>query len=94
MIHFYNLPQNCTITIYTVAGEIVDKINHDASTYTGDDIAWFENFADEDVVFSGGMHSWDVVSEADQAIATGMYLYTVKDENSGDIQRGKLVIIK
>jgi hypothetical protein len=94
MIHFYNLPQRCVITIYTVAGEIVDKIHHDANTYSGGDVAWFENFADGDVVFSGGMHSWDVVSQADQAVATGMYLYTVKDEVSGDVQRGKLVIIK
>ena len=94
MIHFYNLPDRCTVTIYTIAGEIVDKFYHDSATYTGDDIAWYENFSNDDVVFSGGMHSWDVVSEADQAIATGIYLYTVKDETSGDVQRGKIAIIK
>ena len=94
MMHFYNLPERCTITIYTLAGEIVDKFYHDAATYTGDDIAWYESFAGSNVEFSGGMHSWDVVSEADQAIATGMYLYTVKNEDSGNVQRGKIVIIK
>ncbi len=94
MIHFYNLPNKCTVTIYTLAGEIVDAFSHDSDTYNGDDIAWYEDFAEGDIEFSGGMHSWDVVSEADQALATGMYLYTVKNDVSGDVQRGKIVIIK
>ncbi|MCP4581137.1 MAG: hypothetical protein GY839_05930 [candidate division Zixibacteria bacterium] len=94
MIHFYNLPDKCTIIIYTLAGEIVDHIYHDAATYSGGDIAWYGSFAGDGSVFSGGMHSWDVVSEADQALATGMYLYTVRNEVSGDIQKGKFVVIK
>ena len=94
MINFYNLPDKCTITIYTIAGEVVDKIYHDAATYNGGDISWYDNYSGEGSVFSGGLHSWDVVSEADQAIATGIYLYTVKDEVTGDVQKGKFVIIK
>ncbi len=93
-LHFFNLPEKCTITIYTLAGEIVDRIDHDAANYGGEDIAWYQNYAGEDVVFSGGFHSWDIVSESDQALASGMYLYSVKDEVSGDIQRGKFIIIK
>jgi hypothetical protein len=93
-IYFYNLPQKCQITIYTVAGEVVDRIEHDAATYSGADIAWYQNYASGDVVFPGGVHSWDVVSSADQAIATGLYLYTVKDDDSGNIQKGKFLIVK
>jgi hypothetical protein len=29
-----------------------------------------------------------------RAIATGLYIYVVEDLNTGEIQRGKLVIIK
>jgi len=94
MMHFYNLPSKCTITIYSLAGEIVDVFSHDSNTYSGEDITWYEDFAGDGIEFSGGMHSWDVVSESDQAVATGMYLYTVKNDNSGDVQRGKIVIIK
>jgi len=94
MIHFYNLPNKCTIAIYTMAGEIVDRIYHDAVTYDGSDIAWYESYAGSNTVFSGGLHGWDVVSEADQALATGMYLYTVKDDVTGDVQKGKFVVIK
>jgi len=94
MIHFYNLPNKCTIAIYTMAGEIVDRIYHDAAMYDGSDIAWYESYAGGNTVFSGGLHGWDVVSEADQALATGMYLYTVKDDVTGDVQKGKFVVIK
>jgi hypothetical protein len=93
-LYFFNLPGKCTITIYTLAGEIVDKIEHDAATYNGADIAWYQNYAQGDVTFSGGLHSWDVVSEADQAVATGLYLYSVKDNSTGEIQKGKFIVIK
>lgn len=41
-----------------------------------------------------GKLAWDVLSEAGRAIASGLYVYVVKDLDSGDVQRGKLVIIK
>lgn len=93
-IYFYNLPEKCRITIYTLAGEVVDNIDHNAVSGNGADIAWYDNYASGDVVMSGGVQSWDVVSKADQAIATGMYLFTVKDNATGDVQKGKFLIIK
>jgi len=41
-----------------------------------------------------GMEPWDILSEPQRAIATGLYIYVVQDEDTGDVQRGKLVIIK
>ena len=38
--------------------------------------------------------AWDLLSEYDRAIATGLYIYVVEDHATGEIQRGKLVIIK
>jgi len=35
-----------------------------------------------------------LVTASDQAIATGLYLFTVKDLDSGEISRGKFVVIK
>ena len=43
---------------------------------------------------TGGEDTWDLLTDNDQAIATGLYLYTVKDSNTGDIKRGKFLIIK
>ena len=41
-----------------------------------------------------GMHEWDILSEKVRAISSGLYIYVVEDLASGEIRRGKLVIIK
>jgi hypothetical protein len=94
LLYFANLPDVCTIKIYTIAGDLVDTIEHDGATYTGADVGWYEQYAAGEKVFSGGIHAWDLVTKADQALATGMYLYTVEDKNTGEISRGKFVVIK
>jgi len=95
LIWFANLPDEATIRIYTLAGDLVDEIEHNASSYNGSDISLLEQkIATQDVVFSGGEHAWDMVSQNDQAIASGLYLYTVKDNNSGKIYSGKFLVIK
>ena len=35
-----------------------------------------------------------LITSADQAIATGLYLFTVKDLATGNIKRGKFLVIK
>lgn len=95
-IYFYNLPANCEVRIYTLAGDIVADFVHDASTYDGTNIEWFRRFAGAGVPaqFAGGEHAWDLISKFDQAIATGLYLFTVKDTRSGDTSTGKFLVIK
>jgi len=95
-IYFYNLPANAEIKIYTLSGDLVADIIHDATTYNGSDIKWFQNFSGLGVTpqFAGGEHAWDLISKYDQAIATGLYLFTVKDLATGTIKRGKFVVIK
>ena len=41
-----------------------------------------------------GKLAWDVLSEYGRAIATGLYVYVVENLDTGEVQRGKLVIIK
>jgi len=93
-IYFYNLPAECEIVIYTLAGDIVKNITHDASS-NGSDTRWFQNYAsDGKQQFAGGEHAWDLVTDNDQAIATGLYLFTVKNSKTGDIKTGKFLIVK
>ncbi len=95
MIWFYNLPENAEVTIFTLSGELVDKFKHNANTYSGEGVDKLKNIStDKDIVFSGGEHAWDLITKWDQAIATGLYLFTVKDLDSGKIQRGKFLVIK
>ena len=95
MIWFYNLPENAEITIFTLSGELVDRIKHNSASYSGSDI---DNLADislrDNISFSGGEHAWDLISKWDQAIATGLYIFTVEDLDSGKLQKGKFLVIK
>ena len=95
-IYFYNLPNQCEIRIYTLAGDVVADIEHDAATYSGSDISWFQRFGGSQtpLQFSGGEHAWDLITKFDQAIATGLYLYSVKDRATGDVATGKFLVIK
>src|SRR5664280_941293 len=43
-IYFYNLPSDCEITIYTLAGDVVKRLQHN-STANGQDIRWFDQYA-------------------------------------------------
>ena len=93
-LYFNNLPMRCEVRIYTLAGDQVGSFTHDGSQYNGTDIEWYRQFSQGQTIFAGGEHAWDLVTEADQAIATGLYLFTVKDLDTGEIFRGKFVVIK
>ena len=93
-IYFFNLPSKCEISIWSLSGDLIDRFSHDAATYNGDDIEWFKTYADGSQIFAGGEHAWDLISKDEQAIATGLYFFTVKDENTGKIKKGKFLIVK
>lgn len=93
-IYFYNLPADCEVRIYSLGGDLVNKFEHHGSAYSGEGIQWFERFSRGDRVFAGGEHAWDLVTRDDQALASGLYFYTVENLNTGKIQRGKFLVIK
>ena len=95
-LYFANLPANCEIYVFTAAGDFLDKIDHNAQ-YDGSDIRWNQTFGSENAdqnVFSGGEHAWDLLTESTQIIARGVYIFTVKDLDSGKLYKGKFAIIK
>ncbi len=95
-IYFRNLPRRAEIKIFTLTGDVVAELQHDGSSYDGSGIRWFDNFASLGVPaqFAGGEHAWDLITKYDQAIATGLYLFTVKDLDNNEVKRGKFVIVK
>lgn len=82
-IEFVNVPAKCTIRIYTLAGDLVKKIEHDDGS--GDE-SW------------GSRALGDYqVSQYMQFVAPGIYLFHVEshvDGYEGDSKVGKFVIIK
>jgi hypothetical protein len=93
-IYFYNLPSQCEISVWSLSGDLVDQFTHDAKTYNGNDLDWFKTYSDGTQIFAGGEHAWDLITDSEQAIATGLYLFTVKDSNTGQVKKGKFVIVK
>ncbi len=63
-IHFANLPNRCTIRIYTLDGDLVREIYHDRPAGSGD--------ADHD--------SWNLITRNTQRIVSGLYYWTVEDD--------------
>ncbi len=93
-IYFFNLPSKCEISIWTIAGDLVDRFDHDAATYNGNDIEWFRTYSDGTQKFAGGEHAWDMISKNEQSIASGLYFFTVKNNTNGEIKKGKFLIVK
>ena len=92
-LYFTNLPARCQIRVYTLAGEIVAEMDHDAATYTGD-TPWYEAFSAEGRVAAGGEHAWDILSENRLSISTGLYLFSVRDLDTGETQTGRFAVIR
>lgn len=92
-LNFYNLPPRATIHVYTLAGEIVARMDHEADSYAGD-IRWYDNFSASNRTLPGGEHSWDILSESGLDLASGLYLFSVENLDSGEVQSGKFVLIK
>lgn len=93
-VMFANLPSECEVRIYTVAGDFVDEFKHDQN-YTGEESRWYTTYSDpNNTRFAGGEHAWDLLSKDNQIIARGIYLFSVKDTKTGKIFKGKFVVIK
>ena len=96
-IYFYNLPEHAEISIYTVNGDKIASMPHDAGNNEGQDIQWFSQTGTTQTtapIFSGGIHAWDIITDSDQALASGMYIVKVENKESGRVKTGKFMIIK
>lgn len=79
LIKFINLPEKCTIRIFSLAGELVKTVEHDGrATGIGG--------------YSRGDHDVKLLSESNRALASGIYIFTV--ESDLGTQTGKFVIIR
>ena len=63
-LHFYNLPKICTIRIYTMAGDLIQQIEHNRPDGGPD----------------AQQERWNLISRNTQAVVTGVYIYHVSSE--------------
>ena len=82
-IVFMNLPLNCVIKIYTLAGDLCKTIGHNSNARVNAPWMYGENGA-----------YWNLINENNQAVVSGIYLFSVQDVDSDYEFIGKFVIIK
>jgi len=78
-------------TIYTLSGDLVQEIEHNGASYRGGDL---DRLPAGNTVLAGGEHAWDLLTRYDEPVATGMYVFTVKDLDLEQVQVGKFLVIK
>ena len=91
---FINLPEKATIRIYTLAGDLVKIIEFDGSTYDAHEIQGLKTADERNVAIAGGICGWDLISDKDQAVASGLYMFSVENHRTGGNQIGKFMIIR
>lgn len=77
-IKFINLPEVCTIRIFSLSGDLIRTIEHDGRASVGG--------------FPRGDVSMPLLSESNRALASGIYIFTV--ESAAGVQTGKFIIIR
>jgi hypothetical protein len=84
-LEFINLPRQCLIRVFTLAGDLVAIIPHNI---TGDgNLGWASQYSER----------WDLNNRNRQQVVSGIYLFSVEDKtpgNEGKIKIGKFVVIR
>ncbi|MCK4524361.1 hypothetical protein KAU15_05495, partial [candidate division WOR-3 bacterium] len=88
-MYFTNLPNECIINIYTLAGDLIKKIEHNTAFYQYDDVGDSTLVHDK----TQGSVSWNILTDNNQIPAPGLYLYKVMTPSGASII-GKFAIIK
>ena len=79
-LKFINLPNECTIRIFNLNGELIRTIMHTETSEggVGNDL--------------GGDEWWDILSENRQLVASGVYIFHIESEVGEQV--GKFVIVR
>ncbi len=95
---FARLPRRCVLRIYTLAGDRVFETRFEGGTYHGESArGLYDPRQDVDVAppaLSGASFAWNLITELGQALATGLYMFSVEDTESGNVSRGKFLVVK
>jgi hypothetical protein len=94
---FANLPERCNLRIYTLAGDLLFEKKFDGSGYYGDGTRGVYDPAKTlgTPILSGRSFAWNLITRQGQAIATGLYLYSVEDlVKGGKNHVGKFLVVK
>ena len=78
-ITFYNLPGRCTISIWTLDGDLVRRLEHSGDAF-------------HIGTYTPGVEVWNMINRNGNRITTGLYIYSIESEHGVDV--GKLAVIR
>ncbi|MCF7803317.1 MAG: hypothetical protein K9N46_11570 [Candidatus Marinimicrobia bacterium] len=81
LLMFFNLPPEVTIKIFTEAGDLVKRINHTETPIS------------ENVTASSGFERWNMLTDNQQAISSGVYI-AVFETPSGQSSYQKFIVVR
>lgn len=84
LVKFIHLPKKCKIRVFTMAGDMVAEMDYVSPMVT--------NAAGQLVDSNEGELEWNLLSESNRALASGVYVFTV--ESDFGTQIGKFVLIR
>lgn len=97
-VWFAGLPERCRIRLYSLGGDLVYSTEFNGARYHGESArGLYDPIRDQDIQApsqSGGAFAWDLVTSRGQAAATGLYVWSVEDQATGSVSRGKLLLVK
>ena len=79
-LRFINLPDECEIRIYTLAGNLIKTLEHMVEATAASAI-------------QGGTEKWDILTDNNQRPASGIYIYHIETPD-GDTKTGKFALIR
>jgi hypothetical protein len=93
---FAGLPERCRLKVLTLSGDLVFEKEFDGSTYHGEGARgiYDPNKSLGQPILSGTTFGWNLITTEGQAVATGLYLYTVEDRATGNRTIGKFLVVK
>ncbi len=95
---FAGLPARARIRIFTLSGDLVYETDFDGASYQGANArGLYDPKKDIDTpapTLSGASFAWNLITRSGQAAASGLYLWSVEDRDSGRSERGKFLVVK
>jgi len=88
LVKFIHLPKGeWTVRIFTMAGDLITTISNTRSNGYRQGNKWMGDYTDE-----RGEIAWDLLSESNRALASGVYVFSVESDLGNQI--GKFVLIR
>jgi hypothetical protein len=88
MVKFIHLPKGeWTLRIFTMAGDLITTISNTVANGYRQGGRWMGDYTEE-----RGEVSWDLLSESNRALASGLYVFSVESDFGNQI--GKFVLIR